>query len=99
MDDCRLEFARNSQQIRRLTPVRKRTLPYLSHASHGESHQEKKMEYTQQNDQASMYQSNFRAEDGLPTSRWNALYEGVVIPLASLFAVFLFMVGAMVISH
>ena len=61
--------------------------------------QEKKMEYTQQNDQASMYQSNFRAEDGLPTSRWNALYEGVVIPLASLFAVFLFMVGAMVISH
>ena len=61
--------------------------------------QEKKMDYTQQNDQASMYQSNFRAEDGLPTTRWNALYEGVVIPLASLFAVFLFMVGAMVIAH
>jgi hypothetical protein len=61
--------------------------------------QEKNMEHTQQNDQASMYQSNFRAEDGLPTSRWNAFYEGVVIPLASLFAVFLFMVGAMVITH
>ena len=57
------------------------------------------MEYTQQNDQASMYQSNFRAEDGAPTGRSNALYEGVVIPLASLFAVFLFMLGAMVITH
>jgi hypothetical protein len=61
--------------------------------------QDKKMEYTEQNDQASIYQSNFRAEDGVPTGRSNALYEGVVIPLASLFAVFLFMVGAMVISH
>jgi hypothetical protein len=57
------------------------------------------MEYTQQNNQASIYESNFRAEDGLPTGRSNALYEGVVIPLASLFAVFLFMVGAMVITH
>jgi len=61
--------------------------------------QEKKMEYTQQNDQASMYESNFRAEDGLPTGPSNALYEGVVVPLASLFAVVLFVVGAMVISH
>jgi hypothetical protein len=58
------------------------------------------MEYTQQNDhQASMYQSNFRAEDGVPTGRSNALYEGVVVPLASLFAVVAFVVGAMVISH
>jgi hypothetical protein len=57
------------------------------------------MEYTQQNDQASIYQSNFRAEDGLPTGRSNALYEGVVVPLASLFAVFLFMLGAMVITN
>jgi hypothetical protein len=57
------------------------------------------MEYTQQNNQTSIYESNFRAEDGLPTGRSNALYEGVVIPLASLFAVFLFMVGAMVITH
>ena len=57
------------------------------------------MEYTQQNNHASIYESNFRAEDGLPTGRSNALYEGVVIPLASLFAVFLFMVGAMVITH
>jgi hypothetical protein len=61
--------------------------------------QEKKMEYTQQNDQASMYQSNFRAEDGPAGGRSNALYEGVVIPLASLFAVFLFMLGAMIITN
>ena len=57
------------------------------------------MEYTQHNDQASIYESNFRAEDGAPTGRSNALYEGVVIPLASLFAIFLFMVGAMLLTH
>jgi hypothetical protein len=61
--------------------------------------QEKKMEYTQQNDQAPMYQSNFRAEDGPTGGPSNALYEGVVVPLISLFAVALFVVGAMVISH
>ncbi|HEY1995067.1 MAG TPA: hypothetical protein VGG81_11740 [Edaphobacter sp.] len=57
------------------------------------------MEYTQQNDPAQMYQSNFRAEDGAPSGRSNALYEGVVVPLASLFAVVAFVVGAMVLSH
>jgi hypothetical protein len=57
------------------------------------------MEYTQQNDPAPMYQSNFRAEDGAPTGRSNALYEGVVVPLASLFAVVAFVIGAMVLSH
>jgi hypothetical protein len=57
------------------------------------------LEYTQQNDQVTVYQSNYRAEDGLPTGRSNALYEGVVIPLASLFAVVLFVVGAMMINH
>jgi hypothetical protein len=57
------------------------------------------MEYTQQNDQAPTYQSNFRAEDGAPTGRSNALYEGIVVPLASLFAVVAFVVGAMVLSH
>jgi hypothetical protein len=57
------------------------------------------LDYTQQNDQVTIYQSNFRAEDGLPTGRWNALYEGVVIPLASLLAVVLFVVGAMMINH
>ena len=53
----------------------------------------------QHNDQATVYQSNFRAEDGAPTGRMNALYEGVVIPLASLVAVVLFVVGAMMINH
>ena len=48
---------------------------------------------------SSLYQSNFRAEDGAPTGRSNALYEGVVIPLASLFAVVLFVVGAMMLNH
>jgi hypothetical protein len=57
------------------------------------------MEYTQQNDQSSIFESNFRAEDGLPNGRSNALYEGVVVPLASLFAVFLFMLGAMMITN
>jgi hypothetical protein len=61
--------------------------------------QEKNMEYTQQNDQASMHQSNFRAEDGPAGGHSNALYEGVVVPLASLFAVFLFMLGAMIITN
>ena len=57
------------------------------------------MEYTQQNDHASIYESNVRAEDGDATGTTNALYEGVVVPLASLFAVLLFVVGAMVIRH
>ena len=48
------------------------------------------MEYTHQSDQVTIYQSNFRAEDGATTGRSNALYVGVVVPLASLFAVVLF---------
>ena len=54
---------------------------------------------TQQNDDVSIYQSNFRAEDGLEPGPSNALYEGVIVPLASLFAVFLLMVGIMLFSH
>jgi hypothetical protein len=57
------------------------------------------MEYTQNNDEVSMYQSNFRAEDGPANGDKINLYEGVVIPLATLGAVFLFMLGAMVITH
>jgi hypothetical protein len=57
------------------------------------------MEYTQQNDQVAMYQSNFRAEDGPANGDKIELYEGVVIPLATLGAVLLFVVGAMVLSH
>ena len=57
------------------------------------------MEYTQHNDEVSMYQSNFRAEDGPANGDKINLYEGVVIPLATLGAVFLFMLGAMVMTH
>jgi hypothetical protein len=57
------------------------------------------MEYTHQSDEVMIYQSNFRAEDGAPAGRSNALYEGVVVPLASLFAVVLFVVGAMLLNH
>ncbi len=57
------------------------------------------MEYTEQNDQVSLYQSNFRAEDG-PTPRPSlAIYEGIVIPLATLGAALLFVMGAMVLTH
>jgi hypothetical protein len=44
-------------------------------------------------------QSNVRAEDGfLQTSRWERLCEGVLIPLGSLFAVFIMMLGVMLIA-
>ena len=91
---------RNSQQINRFTMVSKRTCVIsLARVKYTRVIQETNMEYTQHNEQASMYQSNFRAEDGLPNGPSNALYEGVVVPLASLFAVVAFVVGAMVISH
>jgi hypothetical protein len=61
--------------------------------------QEKKMEYIEQKEVASTYQSNSRAEDGeQPCSQWNTLCEGVLIPLGSLFVVFLFMLGVMLIT-
>jgi hypothetical protein len=43
--------------------------------------------------------SNIRAEDGLQQPiRWNAFYEGVLLPLGSLFAVFLLVLGVMLLS-
>jgi hypothetical protein len=57
------------------------------------------MEYTEQNDQVSMYQSNFRAEDGPAPRPSLAIYEGIVIPLATLGAALLFVMGAMVLTH
>ncbi|WP_433966104.1 hypothetical protein [Tunturiibacter gelidiferens] len=57
------------------------------------------MNYIESKDIAPTFQSNSRAEDGLLCrSRWNSLCEGVLIPLASLFAVFLFMLGVMLIT-
>jgi hypothetical protein len=59
----------------------------------------KKMEYSKFKNDASVYESTARAEDGMPPrSRWNALCEGVLIPLGSLFAVFLAMLGLMLIA-
>ena len=52
-----------------------------------------------QKDQTSIYQSNFRAEDGLEKTRSNALYEGVVVPFAAVFAIFLCLLGAMAVTH
>jgi hypothetical protein len=47
---------------------------------------------------SSLYQSNFRAEDGQQqTTRWNSFCEGVLIPLGSIFAIFLVMLGVMLI--
>jgi hypothetical protein len=90
-------FHGNSQRINRSTAERKRALLHLSRTLPARVNQEKKMEYTQHNDDVSIFQSNFRAEDGLNSS--NALYEGVVIPLASLFAVVFFVIGAMMLSN
>ncbi len=57
------------------------------------------METTQQQDQKSIYQSNFRAEDGLTNNPASALYEGVVVPFAAVFTVFLILLGAMAVTH
>jgi hypothetical protein len=56
------------------------------------------MEYIEQKEITPTYQSNNRAEDGEPCSQWNTLCEGVLIPLGSLFVVFLFMLGVMLIT-
>jgi hypothetical protein len=57
------------------------------------------MEYGEPGNDASIYQSNARAEDGMqPRSHWNALCEGVLIPLGSLFTVFLAMLGVMLLN-
>jgi hypothetical protein len=37
--------------------------------------------------------SNVRAEDGLQPNRWGTLYEQVIIPVASVFAVFVALLG------
>ena len=56
------------------------------------------MEYRQFKDDVSIYQPDARAEDGLQKcTPWNALCQGVLIPLGSLFLVFLTMLGMMLI--
>jgi len=57
------------------------------------------MNYIDSQQIAPTFQSNSRAEDGqLDCSRWSGLCEGVLIPLGSLFAVFLLMLGVMLIT-
>jgi len=49
--------------------------------------------------QSAIYQSNMRAEDGCQNrGSWNSLCEGILIPLGSLFAVFLTMLGLMLLA-
>ena len=48
---------------------------------------------------ASIPQSNIRAEEGHQRSAvWNSFCEGVLIPISSLFAVFLIMLGLILIT-
>jgi hypothetical protein len=57
------------------------------------------MEYIESTNDVSIYQSNVRAEDGMqPRSHWNALCEGVLIPIGSLFTAFLAMLGMMLFN-
>ena len=100
VDDCRQEFASQLAADQSLAIESKRdSLIPLARVKYTRVIQETNMEFTQQNDHSSMYQSNFRAEDGPTAGRSNALYEGVVVPLASLVAVFLVMLGAMIITN
>lgn len=42
--------------------------------------------------------SNIRAEDGLQQPiRWNALYEGVILPLGSLVGILMLVLGVMLL--
>ncbi|WP_158790212.1 hypothetical protein [Granulicella sp. L60] len=57
------------------------------------------MQYTPRIEDASTFQSTARAEDGSQScSSWTNLCEGVLIPIGSLFAIFLFMLGVMLIA-
>jgi hypothetical protein len=57
------------------------------------------MAYDKTNNDSSIYRSNFRAEDGMqqPSNR-GSLTEGVLIPLGSLGAIVLAMLGMMLLN-
>jgi hypothetical protein len=75
------------------------TVPQNSHGTRRCAAQEKKMKYEKLENEDIASQSNVRAEDGLQeSSRWTALCEDVLIPLGSLFAVFMVMLGVMLIA-
>jgi hypothetical protein len=92
---------RRGQSVIPIAAESKRALPYLSLSlwADGEIQSGNNMETTQQNDQTKIYQSNFRAEDGLTNNRSKALYEGIVVPFAAVFTVFLILLGAMAVTH
>lgn len=57
------------------------------------------MRYNELTNNAPVYQPNARAEDGMWEPRqWNSLREYVLIPLGSIFVVFLAILGMMLIS-
>ena len=55
------------------------------------------MQFIQQFDKT--HSSSIRAEDGRQPSHWFSLYEGVLFPLGSLFAVFLCMLAIMLLAN
>jgi hypothetical protein len=56
------------------------------------------MTYDIHEEETSTIESNERAEDGPKRSPWNACCEAVIIPLGSLFVIFLAMLGLMLIA-
>jgi hypothetical protein len=80
--------------------LRNRTMQFQCSARYQRNFaQENKMNYLDSQQIAPTFQSNCRAEDGqLDRSHWSGLCEGVLIPLGSLFAVFLLMLGVMLIT-
>jgi len=58
------------------------------------------MQHITRIEDVSTYQSTARAEDGdQQPNRWTSLCEGVLIPLGSLFAIFLAILAVMLITH
>ena len=56
------------------------------------------MKYGDTKKEFTIYEPNARAEDGMSEpSRWNTFCEGLLIPLVSIFAVVLAMLGMMLI--
>jgi hypothetical protein len=57
------------------------------------------MRYLSLENEASIHQSTIRVEDECQNrGSWNSLCEGVLIPLGSLFAVFLTLLGLMLLA-
>ncbi len=57
------------------------------------------MQSIPQFDDPQHYSTSIRAEDGKQPGEWYGLYEGVLLPLGSLFAVLLCMLAVMLLTH